>query len=250
MRRSACRSRCIAKIADRRAADRGRGRVPRAQPDRARARAGVQHARGIRAVPQAGSRSRPSASSRTRACSRNEHDNRSETDMKRVGRIRRTARSIAAAATPARAQDYPIAADQGHHHHQRRRHRATSSCARSARSCTRTLGPAADRREPPGRRMNVGTRACAEAAPDGYTICITNADRDGLQPVPVQEHAVRSGEGAAADHQPLHLIHMLVVNSQLDVEDRRRAHRAVEGEGRHAELSSPRRRRSCSTWRR
>ena len=24
--------------------------------------------------------------------------------------------------------------------------------------------------------MNVGTRACTEAAPDGYTICITNAD--------------------------------------------------------------------------
>ena len=24
--------------------------------------------------------------------------------------------------------------------------------------------------------MNLGTRACAEAPPDGYTICITNAD--------------------------------------------------------------------------
>ena len=24
--------------------------------------------------------------------------------------------------------------------------------------------------------MNIGTRACADAAPDGYTICITNAD--------------------------------------------------------------------------
>ena len=28
----------------------------------------------------------------------------------------------------------------------------------------------------PGGSMNLGTRACAEAAPDGYTICITNAD--------------------------------------------------------------------------
>src|SRR3954447_25940416 len=28
----------------------------------------------------------------------------------------------------------------------------------------------------PGGSMNVGTRACADAAPDGYTICITNAD--------------------------------------------------------------------------
>ena len=28
----------------------------------------------------------------------------------------------------------------------------------------------------PGGAMNVGTRACADSAPDGYTICITNAD--------------------------------------------------------------------------
>src|SRR5512139_1175782 len=28
----------------------------------------------------------------------------------------------------------------------------------------------------PGGAMNVGTRACADATPDGYTICITNAD--------------------------------------------------------------------------
>ena len=28
----------------------------------------------------------------------------------------------------------------------------------------------------PGGMQNVGARACAEAAPDGYTICILNAD--------------------------------------------------------------------------
>ena len=28
----------------------------------------------------------------------------------------------------------------------------------------------------PGGAMNTGTRACADATPDGYTICITNAD--------------------------------------------------------------------------
>src|ERR1044071_9011463 len=28
----------------------------------------------------------------------------------------------------------------------------------------------------PGGSMNLGTRACADSAPDGYTICITNAD--------------------------------------------------------------------------
>ena len=28
----------------------------------------------------------------------------------------------------------------------------------------------------PGGAMNLGTRACADSPPDGYTICITNAD--------------------------------------------------------------------------
>ena len=28
----------------------------------------------------------------------------------------------------------------------------------------------------PGGAMNLGTRACADSTPDGYTICITNAD--------------------------------------------------------------------------
>src|SRR6476659_6338859 len=28
----------------------------------------------------------------------------------------------------------------------------------------------------PGGSMNLGTRACADSPPDGYTICITNAD--------------------------------------------------------------------------
>src|ERR1043165_4263463 len=28
----------------------------------------------------------------------------------------------------------------------------------------------------PGGSMNLGTRACADSAPDGYTICITNPD--------------------------------------------------------------------------
>jgi tripartite-type tricarboxylate transporter receptor subunit TctC len=68
----------------------------------------------------------------------------------------------------------------------------------------------------PGGAMNVGTRACTEAAPDGYTICITNADAmaynqflfkklpfdlNGLQPIT----------------NLFHLIHMLVANSDLKV---------------------------------
>ncbi len=68
----------------------------------------------------------------------------------------------------------------------------------------------------PGGAMNTGTRACAEANPDGYTICITNADAMAynqflFQKLPFDLNAL----------QPItnlfHLIHMLVVNSDLKV---------------------------------
>ena len=38
------------------------------------------------------------------------------------------------------------------------------------------MGTTFDHREPSRRRMNLGTRACSESPPDGYTICIINAD--------------------------------------------------------------------------
>jgi tripartite-type tricarboxylate transporter receptor subunit TctC len=68
----------------------------------------------------------------------------------------------------------------------------------------------------PGGAMNVGTRACTEANPDGYTICITNADamlynQFLFKKLPFDLNAL----------QPItnlfHLIHMLVVNSDLKV---------------------------------
>lgn len=69
----------------------------------------------------------------------------------------------------------------------------------------------------PGGMQNLGARACAESAPDGYTICIINADpmvynqwllksmpfdpENGLQPVTIL----------------FHLVQTLVVNSSLKV---------------------------------
>lgn len=70
----------------------------------------------------------------------------------------------------------------------------------------------------PGGSMNLGTRACAEAPPDGYTICITNADamlynQFLFKKLPFDLNAL----------QPItnvfHLIHMLVVNSNLGVKN-------------------------------
>ena len=53
----------------------------------------------------------------------------------------------------------------------------------------------------PGGSMNLGTRACAESAPGRLHHLHHQRRRDALQPVPVQEAAVRSREEPAADHQ-------------------------------------------------
>ena len=85
--------------------------------------------------------------------------------------------------------------------------------------------------------MNTGTRACADAAPDGYTICITNADAMLYNQFLFKNLPFNPETSLQPITNAFHLIHMLVVNSQARREDRRRAGRAVEAEGRHAELS-------------
>jgi tripartite-type tricarboxylate transporter receptor subunit TctC len=71
----------------------------------------------------------------------------------------------------------------------------------------------------PGGAMNVGTRACTEAPPDGYTICITNADAMAYN----QFLFKRLPFDPETQLQPItnafHLIHMLVVNSKLGVKN-------------------------------
>ena len=69
----------------------------------------------------------------------------------------------------------------------------------------------------PGGAMNVGTRACTEAPPDAYTICITNADAMAYN----QFLFKRLPFDPETQLQPItnafHLIHMLVVNAKLGV---------------------------------
>lgn len=68
----------------------------------------------------------------------------------------------------------------------------------------------------PGGMQNVGARACAEAPPDGYTICIINAD-----PLVYNQWLLRSMPFDPDSLQPIvnlyHLIHALIVNSDLKV---------------------------------
>jgi len=71
----------------------------------------------------------------------------------------------------------------------------------------------------PGGMQNVGARACQDSAPDGYTICILNAD-----PVVYNQYLLKSmnwdpEKGIQPVTNLYHLIHMLVVNSDLKVKN-------------------------------
>jgi tripartite-type tricarboxylate transporter receptor subunit TctC len=69
----------------------------------------------------------------------------------------------------------------------------------------------------PGASMITGTRACAEANPDGYTICITNADAMLYNQFLFKNLPFNPETSLQPITNAFHLIHMLVVNSQLGV---------------------------------
>ncbi len=69
----------------------------------------------------------------------------------------------------------------------------------------------------PGGAMNVGTRACTEAPPDGYTICITNADAMAYNQFLFKKLPFDPETQLQPITNAFHLIHMLVVNSDLKV---------------------------------
>ncbi len=71
----------------------------------------------------------------------------------------------------------------------------------------------------PGGAMNVGTRACTEAAPDGYTICITNADATVYNQFLFKKLPFDPETQLQPITNAFHLIHMLVVNSDLKVKN-------------------------------
>jgi tripartite-type tricarboxylate transporter receptor subunit TctC len=70
----------------------------------------------------------------------------------------------------------------------------------------------------PGGMQMVGARACAEAAPDGYTICIVNAD-----PMIYNQFLIKNMSFDPGKLQPItklfDLLHALVVNSDLKVKN-------------------------------
>jgi tripartite-type tricarboxylate transporter receptor subunit TctC len=69
----------------------------------------------------------------------------------------------------------------------------------------------------PGGMQNVGTRACTEAAPDGYTICIINADPLVYNQFLLKNMPFDPENGLQPITNLYHLIQTLVVNASLNV---------------------------------
>src|SRR5256885_5568195 len=67
----------------------------------------------------------------------------------------------------------------------------------------------------PGGSMNLGTPACADSAPDGYTICITNADAMLYNQFLLKSLPLNPETNLQPITNALHLIHLLVANAQL-----------------------------------
>src|SRR5579884_509239 len=69
----------------------------------------------------------------------------------------------------------------------------------------------------PGAQGNIAARACAEAPPDGYTICIINADTIIYNPFLFKHLGYDPDDGLTPIINLFHLIQVLVVNSDLKV---------------------------------
>jgi tripartite-type tricarboxylate transporter receptor subunit TctC len=69
----------------------------------------------------------------------------------------------------------------------------------------------------PGGMQNVGARACTEAAPDGYTICILNADPLIYNQFLLKNMPFDPEKGLTPITNLFHLIQILVVNGNLGV---------------------------------
>lgn len=71
----------------------------------------------------------------------------------------------------------------------------------------------------PGGSQNLGARACADSAPDGYTVCIINADAMVYNQFLFRSLPFDPEKGMQPITNLFHLIHMLVVNSDLKVKN-------------------------------
>src|SRR5262249_12794300 len=198
------------------AADRERQGLPRQASDRARTRAGFRHPRSVRAIPRAGSRRGAARGQGRRPATAVRPGNRarSRNDMNRLLAI--VALLFVAGVTPSRAQDYPSRPIKAV---------TTTSAGGISDVFMRALGDELNKRwgQPividnrPGGMQNLGARACSESPPDGYTICILNAEPVAYNQFLFKTMPFDPDKGLQPVTNLYHLIQTLVVNAKLDV---------------------------------
>jgi tripartite-type tricarboxylate transporter receptor subunit TctC len=123
---------------------------------------------------------------------------------------------VAGFAAPAFAQDYPTRPIKAV---------TTTSAGGISDVFMRALGDELHKRwgQPivvdnrPGGMQNLGARACAEAPPDGYTICILNAEPMAYNQFMLKSMPFDPEKGVQPVANLFHLIQTLVVNSKLNV---------------------------------
>jgi tripartite-type tricarboxylate transporter receptor subunit TctC len=124
--------------------------------------------------------------------------------------------ALMALASPALAQDYPTRPIRA---------LTTTSAGGISDIFMRALGDELLKRwgQPivvenrPGGMQNLGARACSEAAPDGYTICILNAEPIAYNQFLLKNMPFDPEKGVQPVTNLYHLIQTLVVNAQLNI---------------------------------
>jgi tripartite-type tricarboxylate transporter receptor subunit TctC len=124
--------------------------------------------------------------------------------------------AVTAIAPPARAQDYPTRPIKAV---------TTTSAGGISDVFMRALGDELHKRwgQPivvenrPGGMQNVGARVCTEAAPDGYTICILNAEPMAYNQFLLKHMPFDPEKGVQPVTNLYQIIQTLVVNAKLNV---------------------------------
>ena len=153
-------------------------------------------------------------------------------------------------ATPAAADDYPSRPVRDHRLARRRRpERHLHARARRRDGASARRQPSVVIENRPGAGGIVGARACADAQPDGYTICILNGRGDGSSIRSSTRTAARSGEEPHAGHQGVPPDAGVRGERLARRQEFQRAGGAGQGQAQDAELHGALAARRSPSWR-
>ena len=194
---------------------RQRARLPQEAVHRPRARTDPGHAGGIRPFPHRGPRHLRARRHRSRAAAAVTGTKAHEPFLPAVrmaGGVRSVAADLrgggAGLSDAARSRDRRPRAPAAP---------ATSSCAALADELHKSLGQPFIVENRPGGAFNIGARACAEAPPDGYTLCIIPGEPLVFNQFLFKSLAFDPENGFEPITQLFFITQALVVSAALDV---------------------------------